>query len=237
MIVLGIETATPAGGVAIVDEANGLLASFQVYSSVTHSVRLMPTVEKAFKVSGLTLQDIDAIGVSIGPGSFTGVRIGMSVAKGLAFSADKPLIAVPTLKALAYRYFKPGKLICPMIDARRQEVYSAIFEVSPNGEQLQQIVDDLVILPAKLLQQIHQPAIFSGTGALRYKELILSSLGDLAEFAPPHRILPSAEEVAFLALERFKKKDIADPFTLEPRYIRPSDAEIKLSQKQSKKSY
>ncbi|MCD6384827.1 tRNA (adenosine(37)-N6)-threonylcarbamoyltransferase complex dimerization subunit type 1 TsaB [Candidatus Sumerlaeota bacterium] len=228
MKVLGIETATPSGGVAIIDESTGLVVSVQVYSSETHSVRLMPTVERALKLSGLALKDIDAIGVSIGPGSFTGIRIGMSVAKGLAFAGDRPLIAVPTLEALAYRYFRAGKLICPMIDARRQEVYAAIFEVSSDGRRLQQVGKDMVILPRNLLQQICQPAIFSGTGALRYRELIVTTLGDRAEFAPPHRILPSAEEVAYLALERFKENKIADPTTLEPRYIRPSDAELTL---------
>ena len=231
MKVLGIETATPSGGVAIVDENEGLLVSYQLSSSQTHSERLMLTVDEILKKAELKVADLDAIGVSIGPGSFTGIRIGMSVAKGLAYAGNKPLVPVPTLEAIAYRFFLPGKIMCPLIDARRSEVYAAFFEVIDHENALRQVGKDIVDSPQHVLQQISQPAIFSGTGALRYKDIIRASLGSTAEFAPPHRILPSPEEVAFLALQRFKENKVADPFTLEPRYIRPSDAEIKISQK------
>jgi tRNA threonylcarbamoyladenosine biosynthesis protein TsaB len=154
----------------------------------------------------------------------------MSTAKGLALAAQKPLVAVPTLEALAHRFFLPGKIICPMIDARRSEVYAALFEMNGEGRTLVQIGENMVAKPGNVLELINQPAVFSGTGALRYRDIIIDTLGAQAEFAPCHRILPSAEDVAFLALGRFKNNEIADPFTLEPLYIRPSDAEIKKSQ-------
>ncbi len=224
---MGIETATHSGGVAIIDGKGVVVAVSEETSVQTHSERLMSCVEKVLADAGIDITHIAALGVSIGPGSFTGVRIGMSVAKGLAYAARIPLVAVPTLEALAYRYFEAGKLICPMLDARRSEIYAAIFEVIERKNHLRRIKDDMVIQPKEFLKIIKSPAIFSGTGAIRYTELIKEKIGSLAEFAPEDRILPSPVEVARRALEGYKQHRVADPLMLEPRYIRASDAEIK----------
>ncbi|MCX7767174.1 MAG: hypothetical protein N2246_10765, partial [Candidatus Sumerlaeia bacterium] len=135
-----------------------------------------------------------------------------------------------TLEALAYRFYLPNRLICPLIDARRAEVYAALFEVDKDGYTLRQIKDDFVAPPQAVLKQITQKTIFAGNGALRYRELILNILGELAEFPPLQRMLPSAEEVAFLGLERLKLGKIDNTYTLAPTYIRPPDAEIARSQ-------
>ena len=228
-MVLGIETATYAGGIAVLDDTQGMRATYYLATSLTHSERLMSSIEHMFSKAGIVVADIDAIGVSTGPGSFTGIRIGMSVAKAMAYAANKPLIAISTLESIAYRYFESGHLVCPLIDARRSEVYAALFNVNDDVTTLEQIGDSKVLKPETLLDTIDRITVFSGTGAIRYRDLIISRLGDMARFAPPHRILPSPEEVAFLALHRFLKGDIADPATLEPYYIRDSDAEIKRS--------
>lgn len=229
MKVLAIETATYAGGIAVLDDSRGMLASYYLATSLTHSERLMSSIELMFSTAEILIADIDAIAVSVGPGSFTGIRIGMSVAKAMAYAAKKPLLAVPTLESIAYRYFEPGHPVCPLIDARRDEVYAALFRVNNDMISLEQIDTGKVLKPQLLLDTIEQITVFSGTGAIRYRDLIMSRLGDLAHFAPPHRILPSAEEVAFLAHRRLLKGDIAEPATLEPYYIRDSDAEIKRS--------
>lgn len=234
MKILALETATPSGGVAIVDSDSGLLASYQLNSRQTHSERLMVTIDEILKRLGLKITELAGIGISIGPGSFTGVRIGISVAKGLALAQRKPIVAVRTLEALAYRFFLPQRLICPLIDARRGEVYAAFFELSTPENYLRRLTEDFVELPQKLLERIKQRTIFSGTGALHYRDLIKTALGEEAEFPPLNRLLPSAEEVALLALQGLMRGEVADPFTLEPHYIRPADAEIKLSQRQKK---
>lgn len=231
MKILGIETSTPAGGVALLDANDGLLFSLQVNSPQTHSERLMSSIAEALSRLQLKVTDLDAIAVSTGPGSFTGVRIGMSVAKGLAIATQKPLVGIRTLEALAYRFYLPDRLICPLIDARRAEVYAALFVVEKDGYTLRRLKDDFVATPQVVLKQITQKTIFSGNGALRYRDLILNTLGDLAEFPPLHRILPTAEEVAFLGLERLKSGKIDNTFTLAPYYVRPPDAEIARSQK------
>ena len=231
MRILAIETATPAGGIALVDEEIGLVYSFQMASSLTHSERLMPAIQDAFQETGLSTKDLDAVAVSQGPGSFTGVRIGMSVAKGLVYAAGKPLVTVPTLEALAWRYFLPGRLVCPMIDARRGEVYAAFYKADEDGESLELTSKMMVAAPEVILDMIKEPVVFSGTGSLRYRKEITDRFGSRATFAPPNRVLPSPDEVAFRGLDRLRRKEFADAFICEPSYIRQSDAEISRSQR------
>lgn len=222
--VMAIETATYCGGVAILDSQK-LLASLHLNTSKTHSERLMASIDTLLKELSFRLEDLDGIVISRGPGSFTGIRIGMSVAKGLAFAAKKPLVAVSTLEALASRFAPAGFLICPVIDARRQEVFAALYEKEPHSFQLRPKSDEMVLPIERLLAMVSSPAIFSGDGSLKYQSVIRETLGRNAHFAPPTRMLPSAEDVALLGLHALRQGKFADPALLEPTYLRKSDAE------------
>jgi tRNA threonylcarbamoyladenosine biosynthesis protein TsaB len=232
MMILAIETATRCGSVAVVSD-DRLLASWALWSTQTHSERLMPAVETILRELNLAPAALDAFAVSIGPGSFTGVRIALSAAKGLAYATGKPLIGVSTLEALANRHRDPAALTCPMIDAKRGEVFAQFFRHDADAAFAVPASEPMVLAAPKLLEKILQPTLFLGDGALRHRELIENALGERAIFAPPTRILPSAEEVALLALQRVRRGERDDPFSLEPIYLRKSDAELRHPMRQS----
>jgi len=224
-LVLGIETATFCGGVALV-AGDRLVASHTLNSQATHSGRLLGAVERVLAESSVALAQLGGLAVSIGPGSFTGVRIGLSAAKGLALAAGLPLVGVSTLEALALRVGRDERLICPVVDARRGEVFASAYRW-PNGSELPIEVIAPAVLPIeRFLQKLEGRCLFLGDGALRYREAIESEMGGRACFAPPHRILPSAEEVAWLGLLRIEQGRPDDLRRLEPVYIRPSDARL-----------
>lgn len=225
MKVLAIETATVAGGVAIVDEDNGLIAELRVDIKIAHAERLMPSLQWLLKASRLSIHDIDAFAVSIGPGSFTGLRIGLSTAKGLSFASNKPIVPVRTLDAFARTIPFCAYLICPMLDARRKEVYAALYRW--DGNECRKVMPEAAVDPAGLLQQIREPVVFMGEGALTYQALIRDTLKDRAVFAPPSHRSPSAASVAELALEKLNQGIETDPVSLVPFYIRKSEAEIR----------
>jgi tRNA threonylcarbamoyladenosine biosynthesis protein TsaB len=205
-----------------------ILASLSLLTAQTHSQRLMPAIDSLFKQLDLSPADLDAIAVSIGPGSFTGIRISMSTAKGLALASAKPLIGIATLEALANRHRDPrAAQNCAIIDAKRGEVFAQIFKFDPDSAFASPASEPSVLTPEKLLDKISQPTLLLGNGALRYRELLQNSLGENATFAPPTRIMPSADEVALLALHRLQQGQTDEPMSLEPIYLRKSDAELK----------
>lgn len=228
MKILAVETSTMMGSVAIMDEG-GLIAEYRLNIKATHSERLMRTIDEVLKDSGLRLKDLDGYAVSIGPGSFTGLRIGLSTVKGLAYITKKPIAAIPTLDALAFNIPFSRYQVCPMLDARKMEVYTALYYFT-DGEFLKP-VDDCVIKPESFLKEIKEPTVFLGEGAYIYKELIKKSLGTLAHFAPLAKQLPSAANVAELGLKAIMSNRVEEPATLSPRYIRKSEAEIRITNK------
>ncbi len=227
MKILALETSTMMGSVAIMDQ-EGLIAEYRLNIKSTHSERLMRTIDEVLKDSGLELKDLDGYAVSIGPGSFTGLRIGISTVKGLAFVTGKPVASIPTLDALACNISFSQYQICPMLDARKKEVYTALYRLSDDGE-ISKLVDDCVIRPEIILKEIKEPTVFLGEGARMYKELISEGLGHHAHFAPLSKQLPSAANVAELGLKAIRSGKTENPETLVPRYIRKSEAEIKFN--------
>jgi len=225
MKILAIETSTMMGSVAIMD-TGGLIAEYCLNIRATHSERLMGTIDKVLKDSGLTLKDLDGYAISIGPGSFTGLRIGLGTVKGLAFATKKPIAAVPTLDALAFNIPFSRYQVCPMLDARKKEVYTALYCFTGDGE-LSKSVDDCVVKPESFLKGIREHTVFLGEGANIYKELIRKILGNLAHFAPLAKQLPSAGNVAGLGLKALMSGMTEEPATIVPRYIRKSEAEIR----------
>lgn len=227
MRILAIETSTMMGSVAIMDE-RGLIAEYRLNIKATHSERLMRTIDEVLRGSGIELKDLDGYAVSIGPGSFTGLRIGLSTVKGLAFTTNKPITAIPTLDALACNIPFSQYMVCPMLDARKKEVYTALFRFTANGV-VSKLIDDCVISPESFLKEIKEPTVFLGEGANIYRELIKERLRYLAHFAPLSKQLPSAANVAELGLKALISGKVEDPAILIPRYIRKSEAEIKKS--------
>jgi len=227
MKILALETATIAGSVAVVDDNKGLIGEVRVDIKVAHSERLMPSVEWLLNASGLSINDIDAFAVSIGPGSFTGLRIGLSTAKGLAFSTGRPLVPVKTLDAFARTLAYCSYTICPMLDARKNEVYAGLYRWE--DDLCKKIAPETAISPDELLNGIKGsgPVLFTGDGAVKYRELIGKTLGKDAVFAPSYRMSPAASSVAAIALETLGQGDIPDPAGIIPFYIRRSEAEVR----------
>jgi tRNA threonylcarbamoyladenosine biosynthesis protein TsaB len=228
MKILAVDTATRSCSVAIVDKES-LLAEVTLIRDQTHSRHLMGMIKKANELSGLFISDMDGFAVTRGPGSFTGLRIGLSTIKGLAAASGKPMVGVSSLEVLAIQSYVSSFLICPLIDARRGEVYYSNYRYK-NG-RLSQMIAEQVATPKEALTGIYEPCIFVGTGATLYQETIRFKLGEFAHFAAPAQNTISAATVAFLSLNRFQSGDTDDDRSLTPCYLRKSDAEINLAQK------
>lgn len=213
------------GSAAILDEEEGLISEIRVNIKVAHAERLMPSIEHLLKASRISIKDIDAFAVSIGPGSFTGLRIGLSTAKGFCYAAGKPIIPVPTLDAFARALAFCSHLICPMLDARKNEVYTGLYKWE-DGECIK-IIPETPINPQEFLKEIKVPTVFMGEGARLYKRLIEDTLRTKAFFAPSSRMAPTASTVAEIAIKKLKEALTTDIVSLTPFYIRRSEAELK----------
>ena len=224
MRILALETSAKAVSAAVTEDGKVLCSGYQD-TGLTHSRTLMPIVEAMLKNTGLTVQDCDAVAVAAGPGSFTGIRIGVSAAKGLAFAADKPCAAVSTLEAMARNVAHMDALVVCAMDARRSQVYNACFRGT--GEGLERLTPDRAIgLPelAAELKNRENPQILVGDGALlcytTFKEQGLD-----VRLAPPHLRYQSAWGVARAALEQARTGALTDAQGLVPVYHRLSQAE------------
>lgn len=227
MKVLAIDAAGKALALAVAEE-DKLIASTTLNVGLTHSQRLLPMLAAMLESAALNVQDMDMIAVVNGPGSFTGLRIGIATAKGLAEAAKKPLITVSTLEAEAYAARCMGAYICPLLDARRNEVYTALY--SETGEELWPA---MAISPDELAVRLGEFAaanpmarfVLVGDAAALYINQLREKLQDKAEvlLTPPERRLYGATGCAFLALERADKA--APPEQAQAFYLRLSEAE------------
>ena len=226
MFVLGIETATWLGSVALVTESE-VIAEYTLNIRRTHSERLMGMIAQLLSDTTVALKDLDGIAVSIGPGSFTGLRIGLSTVKGLCFANDLRMAAVPTLRAMASRMCFSPYPVCPLLDAKKREIYGALYDVSEGAAR--SVLAPCAISLDKLLKQISGTTIFSGDGTTMFRDPIRETLGDRALFAPSHSAHPDAAAVARLGLSALQRGEHAEPFGIEPIYLRRSEAEMKLN--------
>ena len=228
MKILAVDTATKSCSVAIVQKET-ILAESTLVSEQTHSKHLMEMIQSVSLLSGVAISDLDGFAVTRGPGSFTGLRIGLSTVKGLAAASGKPLVGISSLKCLAIQSSVPSLNICPIIDARKGEVYWAFYRYK--DRHLQQLCPEQVTPPANVLNGIHEPCVFVGNGASLYQDLIRLKLRNLAHFAPYGQSIIRGATVAFLSQNRFEKGNTDDTDSLTPSYIRRSDAEINLAKK------
>jgi len=227
--VLGIEAATSVASAAVaLDDV--LVAERTINNKRTHSVNLLPMIKGVLEEAGIEHTQLGGIAASIGPGSFTGLRIGLATARTLAQAWGLPVAGIGTLEALACLYQARGAgLTCPVITARKNEVYSAVYE---NG--LQRVAGPAAISPADLalkLKKFEQPVTLLGDGALAYREIIEEHLGGAALFAPGGLCLPRGASIASLGLSRFNAGQGGNYSSLRPFYLRLSEAESKWLQK------
>ena len=237
MLALGIETATMTGGVALVNKER-VISEYTLNVRTTHTARLMPAIDQILRDSSVDKSEIDGIAISMGPGSFTGLRIGMATAKGLALGLGIPLLGVPTLDALAWNIPFAMYQICAMLDARKKEVYYSLFRYAEAGEHidlpLQRLVPYQVVSPDELVKRIDEKTIFLGDAVDVYRDFVSEKLGELAIFAPDAQRLPRAATVAEMGLLKLKTGERLDLAAAEPIYIRPSDAELSLTARRKK---
>jgi len=226
-ILLALETATMCGSVALIAE-NRCLAEFSLQTGETHSRRLLAGVDWLLQETGIDWSRIDAVAVSQGPGSFTGLRIGLATAKGLALAGGAKLIGVGTLDGLAAQLFAAGDiLICPVLDARKKEVYCGFYRCDDRGLP-RRLGEYLVTSPESLCAGIDEPAVLLGDGATLYNDLFQEKLGSLLKTAPANLYFPRAATIGSLALDKWHQDEFLDPPGAEPIYIRPSEAELNL---------
>jgi len=226
--ILGVDTATKSCSVGIVDKES-LIAEITIAAGRTHSTHLMELIDKVIGLSGLTLHDLDGFAVTSGPGSFTGLRIGMSTVKGLAVASGKPVAGVSSLEALAMQCFFSSGLICPLLDARKGEVYSCLYRFQDG--LLKREIRATVRPLGRAISDINEPCLFVGDGAFLFKKPIVDQMGRLAHFVPACQNTIRASTVAHLSMSRFENHDTEDLGMMVPHYIRKSEAELKFGKK------
>lgn len=224
MRILALETSTLTGGVALLD-GDCLLAEYTLSVRTTHSERLMAAVDRLLNDSGWGIETLEGVAVSIGPGSFTGLRIGVSTAKGLGLALGIPLVGVPTLDALAALLPHARDPVCPILDAKKGELYTSLFHWE--GGRMVRDWEYLALTPEDLCSRLSGSVIFVGDGVGAFGDLLGRALGSRAKLAPPGRRHPSAACVAQLGHDRLLSGETVEPARLTPLYIRPSEAELK----------
>lgn len=229
MKILAIDSSGLVATVAIVEDQN-LIAEYTIHHKKTHSQTLMPMLEEVKNMVELDLKSIDAIAVASGPGSFTGLRIGASTAKGLAMGLGKPIVEVPTLEGMAYQMYGSQSLVCPIMDARRNQVYTGLYQFvqDENGYRMETVKEGCACDIMECIQvanSFEQPVMFLGDGVPVFEALIREHATVDVYFAPAHRSLQSAAAVGALAIEYAKAGRFTEAKEHAPEYFRMSQAE------------
>ncbi|QZY54267.1 tRNA (adenosine(37)-N6)-threonylcarbamoyltransferase complex dimerization subunit type 1 TsaB [Crassaminicella profunda] len=231
MKILALDTSSIVATVAVMDEGQ-LIGEYIINHKRTHSQKLMPMIEALLKSCELTMEDIDLVAVAKGPGSFTGLRIGVATAKGLAHAVDIPVVGISTLDALAFNMPFSEGIICPILDARRSQVYTAVYKW--DDECLNSIEEPMAVSVEELVEKLlerPEKVIFLGDGIGANQEYLIEKLGDRAIFPPNSVKMQRASSVAELAMERAQNGEIENYYELVPTYLRKSEAERQYEEK------
>ena len=225
MKLLSLDSSGLVASVAIVTE-EAVLAEYTVNYKKTHSQTLLPMLDEIVKMLEMDLSEVDGIAVSAGPGSFTGLRIGSATGKGLGLALGKPIIPVPTLEGLAYNMAWSDKLICPMMDARRNQIYTGLYEFDQDKlinklEQKAIAIDEII----DEINQIGRSVIYLGDGASMYDSIIKEKTKVEYRFAPIHMNRQRAASIGALGLVLMKEGKIETAADHGPIYLRVSQAE------------
>lgn len=236
MKILALDSSGIVASVAVVED-DTLLAEYTVNYKKTHSQTLLPMLDEIVKMTELELESVDAIAVAAGPGSFTGLRIGSATAKGLGLALKKPLVAVPTVDALAYNLYDAQGLICPIMDARRKQVYMGIYRYEDH--RLMTVKDQMAVGIEELLSMLNEmgeAVTFLGDGVPVFKDIIADKLTVPFSFAPAHLSRQRAGAVGALGVLYYKEGRTETAAEHKPDYLRVSQAERERAQKLKKGS-
>ncbi|MFP4082618.1 MAG: tRNA (adenosine(37)-N6)-threonylcarbamoyltransferase complex dimerization subunit type 1 TsaB [Candidatus Aminicenantes bacterium] len=225
MLILAVDTTTSAGSMALLRDTD-LLAELNVRSPLTHSETLLPAIDFLLRHHSLGIKDMDGFALAVGPGSFTGIRIGLSTIKSFSYASRKPVAPVSSLKALAFKLrFPKNRLIAPVIDAKKGEIYAALFE--SKREELAEVIPQGVYTPDGFFSRLpsHRVVHFIGNGVDGYKEKIFHYFKDKARI--PRRSFYIGREIGLLGYELLRRRQGRDVHQVEPLYFRKSQAEEK----------
>lgn len=246
MKILGIDSSGMVASVAVLDEET-VLAEYTINHKKTHSQTLLPMLDEVVSMLELDLKEIDAIAVAEGPGSFTGLRIGAATVKGMGEALSLPIVAVPTLDAMAYNFYGAKGIICPIMDARRNQVYTGIYSFNPVLEdgninmEFSTLMVQCAISVDELCERIRngnygpEPVIFLGDGVPVFRDFIIENLGVPCYFAPAHMSRQRGAALAALGIRYFKEGRYKKAGEFRPEYLRMSQAERERSEKISER--
>ena len=233
MKMLVLESSGLVASVALMEE-DKMVCEFTMNHKKTHSQPLLPMVDEMVKITGYDIKELDAIAISKGPGSFTGLRIGSATAKGLSQALNIPVVAVSSLEGLAANLYGTGDIICPIMDARRSQVYTGLFQYE--GERLVAKMEDTAIAVAELIDILNkkgEPVIFLGDGVPVYEKVLKEGLTVPYRFAPAHMNRQRAGAVGILAVQYYKEGKVETSRDHKPEYLRKSQAERELLERQN----
>jgi tRNA threonylcarbamoyladenosine biosynthesis protein TsaB len=221
MKLLAVDTTSYAGSVALLD-GNKLRGLIGITAAPGHAERLLPTIDMLLRELAISLEEIEAFAVAVGPGSFTGLRIGISTVEGLSYSTGRPIVGVSALEATAYSFRYRSGLVAPFVDARRGEVYGALYRA--DGCHVEPVIDPVCEKPDRFLSRLpSEPILVAGSGTLAYRELLTEHAAGQLQLADPAFFL--AEEIGRIGLRHIREGRRAPLGGLEAIYLRPSDAE------------
>ena len=235
MKILGLDSSGLVASAAIVEDGI-LLAEYTTNYKKTHSQTLLPMLDEIRKMIDLNLAEVDAIAIASGPGSFTGLRIGAATAKGLGLALDKPLVEVPTLEGLAYNLCGCKQLVCPLMDARRNQVYTGIYEFIKEKQEYElgivesQCAVDITEMISKL-NELDREVIFLGDGVPVYQKVLEEQLRVPYSFAPANNNRQRAASIAALGAIYYKEGKTVSAAAHQPEYLRKSQAEREQEEK------
>ncbi len=233
MKILGMDSSGLVASVAIVEDGV-LLAEYTTDYKKTHSQTLLPMLDEIKRMIELDITSIDAIATSAGPGSFTGLRIGAATVKGLGLALNKPIVEVPTLEGLAWNLWGTDRVVCPMMDARRNQVYTAAYEFAcekcdcGTGLQLHSLIPEEAMDVVEMIEQLNalqRPVVFLGDGVPVYQEFIKTHCRVPYVFAPAGKNRQRAASVAALGAEYYARGKVVSAAEHQPTYLRKSQAE------------
>ena len=235
MRILGMDSSGLVATVAIVErDEKGIQKTIAEYTTnfkKTHSQTLLPMLDEVVNMTGIDLESIDAIAVSGGPGSFTGLRIGAATAKGLGLALNKPLVHIPTVDGIAYNLCYSSSIVCPIMDARRNQVYTGIYRFE---NQFEVVEEQMAISVEELIEQLNQygeKVTFLGDGVPVYRSLLEEGLNIEYAFAPAHVNRQSAAAVGALGMQYFIEGKMESAKEHQPDYLRVSQAERERAEK------
>ena len=227
MLILALDSTAQVGSVALCEDEK-LIAEYTLNTGHTHSETLLPMVESVLKIAGYTVDDVELFVCTAGPGSFTGVRIGAATVKGMAFGKDTPCIGVSTLESLALNGVALKGILCPCMNARRQQVYNALFDC--DGTSLTRLCEDRALAISELGEELTEkypdrPVYLMGDGATITYDALRDTLGDRLVLLPERLIHQSGYNTALCGLRLYREGVRTTDFELAPVYLRPSQAE------------